>query len=1618
MLGIRLRALAAGFLYVTLGLIPAYADDTEIYFGGSQIASAQEVRPNILFVLDTSGSMKWDLDDDGGSSYDRMDALVEAMQTTLSTANNANIGIMRLNWPGGSMLHKVENIDGLVGDGIQLVTSQVDSSQNDASESLLGGNVYLTDGSLTFMERPLGPSGSIDVEIFDDNDFAPEIIAAADGYDSSGRVGDTWDTSCPALIDRYYNCDSNSGDLYKTLVGARFKNLGIPSGVEITSADITFRIDDKQDGGTGENGNSLVVNIQAEPVDSGEFDIGNSTYGISKRARTSAVVNWFIDENPNAGEHISTPDLTNILTELMNEPGWDENSNATFIFSEAVDSNGGRREIKTENQYGRPKLHVEYISASESQSVGLRFTDIDVPAGATITSAHLEFTADRTNSDSATYTIAVESAASPAEFTDTTNNVQSRTTGAEVIWSDVEAWTKDENYTTPDLTDLVQERVSDADWCGGNAMAFVLTGSATGVRSAYSFDGNSSLAPRLVIEYDSSSVPEDAGCVVSEELPYKISADTDDAEQSNDSGNTSTNGKSLDLRSNMKRAGVRFNGIAIPQGAEINSAYLALKTRGAGGGDAVNIKISAENTDDAQTYDGSRNDLTDRSLTGDVAWRLSDWDASTIYQSTDISDLVQRVVDRPGWGAGNSMAFILRHDGGDNIGFSSREDDPDNPASLVISYTSTGSVVVDTVRTELKELISSQINRTTIDGGTPIVDALYEAALYMRGESVLYGLTRSSEDQYADTTRVSSSDSWTGGTLVREPECTDDNLNHSDCKSEEITGNPRYISPIEYSCQQNHIVYLTDGETTANYSRDEVASLIGKECTSSVSRCTTTTNWQGEEVESCSNYNYNSSEKCGTDLAHFLANTDQDSGVGALAGDQVVKTHTISLALDDANAIQWLKELAKEGGGDFYSATGSDVSSVAAQLTSAFKTIIGGVLNIDTSFAAPSVSVNQFNRLTHRDEIYYAVFKPQEDPNWPGNLKKFGLSGADVDIVDSDGNQAVDSTTGKFYETSRSYWLDALDADDGNSVILGGANSKTPAPDQRKIYVYHGTSSSKDLTAPDNLLTQSNLEITNSMLGVAWSERNDIINWIRGYDVADEDANGSTSDLRHVMSDPLHSRPVVVTYSSDQDPNGDGDFSDATEEYYLFYGTNGGMLHAVNGNTGVEKFAVTVEELLPNFETFYENNSGTTRPYGLDGSPTVWVNDVNGDGTIDADAGDHVYLYIGMRRGGRNYYAFDFTDIDEPKFLWQVTGGSGDFAELGQTWSKPLLTKINYKNGSDIVTEEVLVFGGGYDENQDGVNERTVDSVGRGIYMVNAETGALMWKAGKGFTGNAENVAAMDYSIPAQLTGVDINNDSILDSLFFGDMGGQVFRVDFDTTGASTLARFSNTQRIATLAANDSAADTRRFYHGVDVALTRKGSDKYLTILIGSGYRAHPLNTTVVDRFYAIKQSLDATATSVNLTESSLYDATDNDIQDAATDADKAAAQTLLDSKNGWYITMENSGEKVLSRPVVFEGSVIFVTYEPEISVVDCTPKVGVSREYIVKVSDATAVIDRNDDDDKTKSDRSGEVALTGIVDDTVLVMTDEGIQLFLGTQKTDYDLGSDRAVRTFWYQE
>jgi len=148
---------------------------------------------------------------------------------------------------------------------------------------------------------------------------------------------------------------------------------------------------------------------------------------------------------------------------------------------------------------------------SNSQKIGIRFTNIQIPKGATIQSAHLEFMVDEYSSGSASITIKGETTAGAAQFSSVTNNISTRPlTAASVDWNNIATWdTLGVWKDSPDISNVIQEIVNLDNWTPGHALALIISGSGT--RTAESYSGNPNGAATLVLKYiDGPSIDLDS----------------------------------------------------------------------------------------------------------------------------------------------------------------------------------------------------------------------------------------------------------------------------------------------------------------------------------------------------------------------------------------------------------------------------------------------------------------------------------------------------------------------------------------------------------------------------------------------------------------------------------------------------------------------------------------------------------------------------------------------------------------------------------------------------------------------------------------------------------------------------------------------------------------------------------------------------------------------------------------------------------------------------------------------------------------------------------------------------------------------------------------------------
>ncbi|NND91538.1 MAG: hypothetical protein HKN42_11805 [Granulosicoccus sp.] len=432
---------------------------------------------------------------------------------------------------------------------------------------------------------------------------------------------------------------------------------------------------------------------------------------------------------------------------------------------------------------------------------------------------------------------------------------------------------------------------------------------------------------------------------------------------------------------------------------------------------------------------------------------------------------------------------------------------------------------------------------------------------------------------------------------------------------------------------------------------------------------------------------------------------------------------------------------------------------------------------------------------------------------------------------------------------------------------------------------------------------------------------------------------------------------------------------------------------------------------------------------------TTWLDDTNHNGVVDS--GEKAYLYIAMRRGGSQYYALDVSDLNNPKYMWSIQGrtntldtdlstADGDFVELGDTWSRPIKTRV--RDGSTV--KDVLVFGGGYDPNQDPTadsttatsadtttveDSRSTDGIGRAIFIVDAKTGAKLWQ-----TNRAGQFSGMNYSIPSEIRVIDIDFDGLADQLYAGDMGGQIWRVDInnDATLSNSLDSRIDGGRIAELA-GDEPADARRFYYPPDVSIISVDGQQQLAISIGSGWRAHPLDTVVQDRFYSLRlpyvygKPIDSYGVTVYPTVTH----TTTGLIDVTTEA----AKSMPADARGWFMNLGADGEKVLSSSVTADHKVLFTSYLPETNSEACSAAEGSGAVYAVSVFNGAPVLNLDETgsvDELTLTDRFRILNHAGIPPATSVLFPETGDPTaVVGTETLDEFELDELRRRTFWQE-
>lgn len=173
-------------------------------------------------------------------------------------------------------------------------------------------------------------------------------------------------------------------------------------------------------------------------------------------------------------------------------------------------------------------------------------------------------------------------------------------------------------------------------------------------------------------------------------VEVSISSGTDDAEELDD-GSMSLDSDDIDFFQNgFKYYGLRFQNVAVPQGATINSAIVRFTAEDDDSGSTGEVQFYAEDTDNASTFTSTSNDISTRTATtATVSWTgPSNWRRNKKYDSPELKTIVQEIVDRVGWASGNALAILgQRLTAGNDRDAHTYDGKPGSAAELIITYT-------------------------------------------------------------------------------------------------------------------------------------------------------------------------------------------------------------------------------------------------------------------------------------------------------------------------------------------------------------------------------------------------------------------------------------------------------------------------------------------------------------------------------------------------------------------------------------------------------------------------------------------------------------------------------------------------------------------------------------------------------------------------------------------------------------------------------------------------------------------------------------------------------------------------------------------------------------------
>ena len=637
---------------------------------------------------------------------------------------------------------------------------------------------------------------------------------------------------------------------------------------------------------------------------------------------------------------------------------------------------------------------------------------------------------------------------------------------------------------------------------------------------------------------------------------------------------------------------------------------------------------------------------------------------------------------------------------------------------------------------------------------------------------------------------------------------------------------------------------------------------------------------------------------------------------------------------------------------------------------------------------------------------------------WIGNLKKYEvvnnvlLDRDGKNIIDATTKVSVDDPNDFWADESikktivKIKRVGTADIEEEVVVRVGGALSQfnlgVTDNKERKIFTDRKINE-QDLTASnisgDSNLVQiktADLKVLNDANNFAKDPKRGYIASLFGYDIGSTMASSLETDsttetqtnfanfltnsnakLRQ-MGAVMHSKPVLITQSGTttyNDKTGDLTYTDRDD--LIVFGTTQGLLQVVRAgktasdpDAGKEVFTFVPNEMVENqYQGFLnQNQQGSILKYGIDGQWTAYTEYATRSGTNPAEPVVSVkdgkqWLYGGLRMGGNSYYALDLSKVTSeggtPKLKFRIDPKSAraysPLSYMGQSWSKPTLTWVNWKGERKLV----MIVGGGYDNvaYESNINYSPSSSIdkGAGVYMFDADDGSLLWWSSANVesnsTLNTETYAAnMKRSVVSQIKAVDRNNDGLADHLYFGDLGGQVWRVDINASNkAGDTENFA--KRAVRILDMSSAANVPRFYTTPTFTVHSSVNGYFGVVTIGSGNLSFPMSAANQNDALYVVYDKDVAKRNLSVLEDSELSTVD--ISPSGLNGKKLVANSDGNTEvpltsGGWYYPLA-SKNRILNDNVAIDNDLYISVFDSTIDIDDVDCVGGVRGKSVAK---------------------------------------------------------------------